>query len=384
VRLAVFSHKPCWISKASPSGYATDGGFPFQMAAIAQLFEETAVVVPVSAAGNPDGEAALASEGLRVAPVNPPRGTGWRRKLAMVFWCFASAPVIVRELRRADVIHAPIPGDIGTIGMLGAWLLRKPLLVRHCGNWLLPRTPAEHFWRWFMERFAGGRNIMLATGGGSEPPSQNPEVRWIFSSSLTRQELSGLRQERPAEPRPRLIIACRQERAKGTGTVIESLPLIARSFPEVTLDVLGDGSALPEFQNLADQLGVRDRVRFHRKVDHVRVLELMCQAALFCYPTRASEGFPKVVLEALACGLPVITTRVSVLPQLLASGCGVLLDGAGPEEVAAAVSLCLSDPQRYAAMTGRAFETAQQYSLESWRDTIAGLLRSCWGLDVRS
>jgi glycosyltransferase involved in cell wall biosynthesis len=235
-----------------------------------------------------------------------------------------------------------------------------------------------------MERFAGGRNIMLATGGGPEPPSRNPQVRWIFSSSLTNRELAGLRQERSNQLRPRLIIACRQERAKGIGTVIESLPLIAQSFPDVTLDVLGDGSALMEFQNLANRLGVQDRIQFHRKVDHNRVLELLHESTLFCYPTRASEGFPKVVLEALASGLPVITTRVSVLPQLLASGCGVLLDSATPEELAAAVTLCLSDPRRYAAMTEQAFETARQYSLESWRDTIGDLVKSCWGMNVRT
>jgi hypothetical protein len=354
------------------------------MAVLADLFDETAIVVPVSATANPEGEMPLTGRNLRIAPVSAPRGTGWRRKLGLLLWCCASAPVIVRELFRADVIHAPIPGDIGTIGMLGAWLLRKPLIVRHCGNWLKPRTSAEHFWRWFMERFAGGRNIMLATGGGPEPPSRNPEVRWIFSSSLTERELAGLRQARSNQPRPRLVIACRQEHAKGTGTVIQSLPLIAKSFPDVSLDVLGDGSALAEFKDLANRLGVQDRIRFHRKVDHNRVLELLRESTLFCYPTRASEGFPKVVLEALASGLPVITTRVSVLPQLLAKGSGVLLDSATPEELAAAVTLCLSDAERYGAMAQQAFETARLYSLESWRDAIGSLVRSCWGMNVRT
>jgi len=37
MRLAVCSHKPCWPSSASPSGYATDGGFAFQMDALSQL-----------------------------------------------------------------------------------------------------------------------------------------------------------------------------------------------------------------------------------------------------------------------------------------------------------------------------------------------------------
>jgi glycosyltransferase involved in cell wall biosynthesis len=208
---------------------------------------------------------------------------------------------------------------------------------------------------------------------------KNPDVRWIFSSSLTERELAALGRPSPARPLPRLAIACRQERAKGTGTVINSLPLIARDFPEVTLDILGNGTALAEFRDLAKALKMENRVRFHGNVEHDEVLRLLRQAALFCYPTEASEGFPKVVLEALACGLPVITTRVSVLPQLLAPGGGVLLERAASADLAAAVKRCLSDPQGYARMSERAAETARQYSLERWRDTLAEFMRTAWG-----
>jgi glycosyltransferase involved in cell wall biosynthesis len=109
------------------------------------------------------------------------------------------------------------------------------------------------------------------------------------------------------------------------------------------------------------------------------VIELLQQADLFCYPTRASEGFPKVVLEALACGLPVVTTPVSVLPQLIATGCGLIIEEAKPQAVADAVLQAVSDPVRYRAMSAQAVRTAQSYSLESWRDTIGDLLRKAWG-----
>jgi glycosyltransferase involved in cell wall biosynthesis len=100
---------------------------------------------------------------------------------------------------------------------------------------------------------------------------------------------------------------------------------------------------------------------------------------VFCFPTASSEGFPKVVLEALACGLPVVTTRVSALPELIGTGCGVLLDEVTPAAVAEGVRLCLSDGERYRAMSGAAVRTAREYSLERWRDSIGELLRAAWG-----
>jgi 2-deoxystreptamine N-acetyl-D-glucosaminyltransferase/2-deoxystreptamine glucosyltransferase len=176
-----------------------------------------------------------------------------------------------------------------------------------------------------------------------------------------------------------LIIACRQDKEKGTGVVIESLPLILRDFPQASLDVVGDGQALGKFNETAAALGVTDRITFHGKVDHDEVIRLLQQADLFCYPTTASEGFPKVVLEALACGLPVVTTPVSVLSQLIGTGCGLIIEEATPTAVARAVRECLSQPERYRMMSATARHTAQQYSLERWRDTIGNQLQETCG-----
>jgi len=384
-RLVVFSHKLCWRSGLSPTGFATDGGFPIQMGALAEAFGETRIVVPVAESGNTISEAPLAGPGLRVIPLTPVRGRAIWGKLAIVLWFFRNLPVLIGETVRADAVHAPVPGDVGTIGMLLGFALGKPLLVRHCGNWANERTTAERFWKWFMERFAGGRNVMLATGGASHPPSaRNPNVSWIFSTSLRDADLKKNRAacER-TEPAPRLIIVCRQEHAKGTGVVIEALPILAASMPGIHFDVVGGGGALPAFKALAARTGVSDRVTFHGAVGHQRVLELLRQAGLFCFPTASSEGFPKAVLEAMSCGLPIVTTPVSVLPALLAAGGGLLIEKASPDCVAGAVRHCLSDAGRYREMSRQALLTAAGYSLERWRDTIAAMLVRHWKSDAR-
>jgi glycosyltransferase involved in cell wall biosynthesis len=381
MKLAVISHKACWLCESSPTGYATDGGFPFQMCALSQLFDETRLIVPCASQNKAEGEIHLTGNNLSVVPLSVPKGSDLKRKLQFPFWLAVNFPKIFREVWRADAVHAAIPGDVGTIGMLLAYLLRKPLFVRHCGNWLVQATSAERFWIWFMEKAAGGRNVMLATGGSAAPPSKrNENIRWIFSTSLTNNELSLYAAKREQKPldRVRLIITCRQEMEKGTGVVIESLPLILKEFPNTTLDVVGDGIALDEFRQLSEQTRQSNRVTFHGKVNHETVLALLKQADIFCYPTRASEGFPKAVLEALACGLPVVTTRVSVLPQLIENGCGVLIDKATPKALAVGVREVLTSDEGYAKMSLRAVETARQFSLESWRDSIGALLREAW------
>jgi glycosyltransferase involved in cell wall biosynthesis len=352
------------------------------MRAISELFDETRLVVPVVQDAHVIGEVGLLGDNLSVVPLSVPLGQNLGRKLLLVIWLVKNLPVIVGEIRRADAVHTPIPGDVGTIGLIIAMILRRPLFVRYCGNWFVRRTIAEHFWGWLLERTAGDRNVVLATGGDGNPPSdRNPSVRWIFSSSLRESELKEY-----ASPRtravgngPRLIICCRQERKKGTDIVIESLPLLESEFPDISLDVVGDGASLVDFQRTAERRGVGHRVRFHGKVDHDGVMALLRTADLFCFPTTSSEGFPKAVLEALACGLPVVTTPVSVLGELIGAGGGFLLDSATPPEVARGVRWCFADADRYQTLSSAAVRTAAQYSLERWRDCIASFLVPSWG-----
>ncbi len=380
MRLAVFSHKPCWSSDSSPTGFATDGGFPAQMRGLAELFDATVLLVPCARAAGRTGQTLLSGPGLRVAPLTPLRASGWARKALFPFWLARNAARILRELLRADAVHAAVPGDVGTIGMLLALALRKPLLVRYCNNWLVTRTAAERCLKRAMTRFAGGRNVMLATGGTTDPPSANPELRWIFATSLEEREIqaSARRRDRLPGNSPRLILVGRQERGKGADALITALAEVAGTFPGVTLEILGDGASRAASEELARGLGVAERVAFRGNVDRGAVLEALRNADLFCFPT-SSEGFPKVVIEAMACGLPVLTTRVSVLPLLLSGGGGLLLEQATPVAVAEGIRRCLGDESAYREMSARALETARAYSLERWRDTIGELLSRQWG-----
>lgn len=356
-----------------------------QIRAISELFDETRVVVPCEPVAERNGLSPLVGKNLYVSPLSVPRGSDLRRKIHMPFWLIRNGLRIWREIRDADAVHAPIPGDVGTIGMLVALCLRKPLFVRHCGNWFVRRTAAESFWKWAMERFAGGRNVMLATGGSDdEPSSKNANIKWIFSTSLTRGEIErAVPRTISGDGRLNLIIACRQERGKGTDIVLEALVRLQRRFPGARLDVVGDGSFLGELQSRAKALRIEEKVTFHGKVQPKRVLELLRDAHVFCYPTE-SEGFPKVVLEALASGLPVITTRVSVLPKLINESCGVLIDQPTASHLAAAVETVGSDPRRYRRMSENAIAVARSYSLESWRDSIGNILRRSWEVPALS
>ena len=381
MHLVVISHKLCWPDENSGSGFATNGGFPIQMEAISELFERTTIVVPCSRDSAPDGLSPIEGNNLEVISLSEPKATGLKRKLNMFLWLLKNGALVWRQIRVADAVHAPIPGDVGTIGIIVALLQRKPLLVRYCGNWLVQKTTAERIWKRSMEYLAGGRNVMFATGGAAEAPSsRNPNLKWIFSTSLRENQIVREQpRQLPEDGKLKLIIACRQEPGKGIDKVVESLPAVLSVFPKATLEIVGSGSLVKALQARVDLLGLSRHVTFHGQIPQNRVLELLREATVFCFPT-ASEGFPKVVVEAMAAGLPVISTRVSVLPMLLERGGGILLTRADEKELAEAIVRLCSDADAYSLMSARANETAQEFSLEKWRDVIGESLLGAWNV----
>jgi len=88
------------------------------------------------------------------------------------------------------------------------------------------------------------------------------------------------------------------------------------------------------------------------------------------------EGFPNVILEAMACGTPIIATRVGGIPEMLDNGsCGVLIEPRSVEAIVAAVESFMHDEQRKALYATQGKERVNKaYSISS----IWNQLTSIW------
>jgi glycosyltransferase involved in cell wall biosynthesis len=117
----------------------------------------------------------------------------------------------------------------------------------------------------------------------------------------------------PKEPgRLRLAWAGRVAQGKGLDTVIDALGELTAE-----LDVLGDGPARHALTTRAERLGVADRVAWHGHVAaRGEYLDCLALADAFVFPSPA-EGFPKVILDAMAVGLPVIASLAGAVAELV-------------------------------------------------------------------
>lgn len=149
---------------------------------------------------------------------------------------------------------------------------------------------------------------------------------------------------------------------KGIKYLVRACALVARRFPGFRCLVVGEGADRAELEALIDELNLRDTFRLLGARPQHEVAELLSGADLFVLPsvvapTGQMEGIPVALMEAMAAGLPVVSTRISGIPELVEDGAGGLLVEPADEEALAGalVRLCEDAPLR-ARLGGRGRE----------------------------
>jgi colanic acid/amylovoran biosynthesis glycosyltransferase len=116
----------------------------------------------------------------------------------------------------------------------------------------------------------------------------------------------------------------------------------------LSLDLVGDGELRESLASEAGRLGLADRVVFHGSLPEARVTELLDEADLFVLPSTVAgdgqmEGIPVALMEALACGLCTVATRLSGIPELIRDGeTGLLAEPGNPESLRAVLEAALA------------------------------------------
>jgi len=384
MKLLVVSHKETWADPSSASGYVTIGGFPFQMAALSELFEFTQLLVFKRLTKIPDGAIPLTGNHLSVQTLIEPKGINLKRKINIILWLPRNISSVWKLVKEAEVVHAPIPGDLGVIGLLIALIQRKFVFVRHCGRWGIPSSRFDSVLQWFLEKIASEKIVVFATGASEERPSRkNPHIKWIFSSSLREEQLHNMPLAQPwqIDQELKLVTVGSLHPGKNISAIIRSLPLIKDTCPDLKLSIIGTGRLLETLKQEASSLGVASSVEFLGNLAHQQVISILSKSHIFVFPT-FYEGFPKALLEAMAVGLPVIANPVSVIPYLLKDNAGLLLQEPTPEAIAASILKLISNSKLMGYFGQQARQKVKDYSLEKWRDQIKLDLESAWGMEL--
>jgi glycosyltransferase involved in cell wall biosynthesis len=136
-----------------------------------------------------------------------------------------------------------------------------------------------------------------------------------------------------------------RERYKGFDEVLDLLPTLRQRIPEIAYLIVGHGNDRERLEHRVDELGLRDQVVFAGYVEETEKTAHYRLADAYVMPSRG-EGFGIVYLEAMACGIPVVGSRVDGSREALRDGLlGLLVDPSQPAEIEQAIYKALDTPQ---------------------------------------
>jgi glycosyltransferase involved in cell wall biosynthesis len=150
---------------------------------------------------------------------------------------------------------------------------------------------------------------------------------------------------------------------KGIEYLIRAIPYVKKDFPNVILRIIGEGPREQYLRNLANSLALSRNVVFNGYVSYDKLAQFYNQATIFCFPF-LGEGLGVVILEAMACGKPIIATKNEGTTQVIRHGTeGFLFDPANPESIADSLLTLLHNPDLIKKMGAKARETClKKYS----------------------
>jgi glycosyltransferase involved in cell wall biosynthesis len=177
---------------------------------------------------------------------------------------------------------------------------------------------------------------------------------------------------RPQEPTgvPTILCVARLVEKKGQDTLLRAIAMLARDGRQVRCELVGDGPEREHLETTADWLGIRELVTFHGALDATDVLSAYRTASVFALPCRVDangdqDGLPVSLVEAMAVGVPVVSTHISGIPELIQDGTsGLLVDPYDARALANAIAVVLDDADLRHSLTDAARAVAETYDRE--------------------
>jgi colanic acid/amylovoran biosynthesis glycosyltransferase len=147
-----------------------------------------------------------------------------------------------------------------------------------------------------------------------------------------------------------VLFASRLIEKKGADVLVAAVPQVLQRDPSVRFTIVGEGAVREDLKTKAASLGVTENIRFAGFLPHQDLISLLADSDLFVLPCRVAadgdrDALPTVLLEAMAAGLPCISTAVNGVPEIIDHGqTGLIVPENDPVSLAAAIDRLMADP----------------------------------------
>jgi phosphatidyl-myo-inositol dimannoside synthase len=394
--LGILYHMPFWQT-ADGALWESEGSFARYVDSIAPYFDRVILSVPVFDTPPASGSR-LKATNVSLAPL--PYFPGPRQFYPKLF---AIRPLLRRWVDQCDVIHLRVPSPAAIFAFRIAAARRKPIFLLVVGDYeaLLPHLGYTGIKKWLFARYVDfeeralrymTRRALTFANGASLRAKHERDGAIVHETKTTTLTLADVatRTDTCAGQRIKLLCVSRIDPRKGLRSLPAVVSELVAAGHDATLDVVGPTIGLigeserDAIVAEASRRGVADRVALRGPVALDQLMPLYREFDLFVLPTRPGEGIPRVLMEAMAGGLPIVTTDVSGIASLITHGeNGLLVPEGSTTAVAGALKTLIADAGLRQRLIKNGYATARAHTLEQQASALMQVVARECGVSIR-
>ena len=282
--------------------------------------------------------------------------------------------IILKAMHSADHLHVRCPGNIALLACVAQIMYPKKIkTAKYAGNW---DPKSEQPWsyrlqKWILSNTFLTKNMQVLVYG--EWPNQTKNIKPYFTATYSESDKKEVK-PRNLSGRIRFLFVGMLSEGKQPLYVAQIIKQLVLKGFEVQLDYFGDGKMREEVERFCSDNDLKEIVFLQGNQPKDRV-EVAYQESHFLLLPSKSEGWPKVVAEAMFWGCIPIVTPVSCVPYMLDYGKrGILLTNEIEEDVNTITSL-IDRPEVFAKMSNEAQLWSREFTIDKFETEISKLLK---------
>jgi len=289
---------------------------------------------------------------------------------------FKASRKLMREGWMPDIVHAHVY-SAGVPAVILGKIYKLPVVITE--HWTaFPRHILGKF-EIFKARFAMNKaKILLPVSQDLKESIESYGIKNRFQviPNVINAEMFYPSTSQHRNEKKRILLVALLSPQKGIPYLLQALTQLKEKRQDFLLDIVGDGSNRQEYEELTKKLELGEMVRFHGMKSKPEVAEYMRQCDFFIQPS-LFETFGVTYIEAMACGKPIVATKLTVLQEKISRDRGILVPPENSNALSEATDYMLDHYQNYSSANISKY-VKENFSYEVVGNRLNGIYRKLY------
>jgi len=383
MNLLIISHTPHYLADDQIVGW---GPTVREIDHLATLVTGVEHLAPLHPGPAPNIALPYTRSNIHLNPIKPAGGEDLWDKL-VILWRIPHWLVKLRiAMRTADIIHIRCPAGISLLALIFTqlWGKGKPCWVKYAGSWQAEgRVPFSYrLQRWVLEN-NWHQGVVTVNGSWLTQPNH---IHTFNNPSLTQDEYEQAvqlaRQKQLTTP-IQLLFVGRVDRTKGVDHLLAVAHKLKQHGLQFELTLVGDSPERQNFEAYTEQNDLVQEVNFVGWQNMPNLFQYYQRAHLIVFPS-TSEGWPKVLSEAMAHGVVPIASTVGCIPQTLSQiGAGKAIPTDQISKYVEAILEYVDHPAIWENERDKCIQAGVRYTYPEYLNAVQTLFNQVWQIELR-